>query len=159
MIPGCTDTIWSIGVIDPGLVSEGFPIDSPENFTLVLHVLLWYFSNIQAKKGESFLIFLIFLGIIPILDITRRDLKEQWLNLWCQTRISLSPYTKMTSDDQILAISSLMSSAPTASLSTSSKLVMIWYGLSVGFRRYSISSRILSWPQIRISRCLPRDPH
>ena len=52
---------------------------------------------------------------------------------------------------------SLMILSPIASFSNSSRLVGIWDGLLVGVRRPSPTSRLLSWPQIRISRCLPRN--
>ena len=52
-------------------------------------------------------------------------LKEQWFNLWCQTRISLSPRPKRSLVDHSLAMYSLIISAPTAYLSTFSKLVGI----------------------------------
>ena len=51
MIPGYAETIWSIEVMDPVLVSEGFLIDPPECLTLVLHGLLWVLSNRQATQG------------------------------------------------------------------------------------------------------------
>ena len=75
--------------MDPGLVSEGFLIDTLECLPLVLHGLLWYFPNNQATKGGGVMILLIFLGIITLLDSTTMDLKEQWFILWCQTRSSL----------------------------------------------------------------------
>ena len=62
--------------MDLGLVSEGFPIDLLQCLPLVLHGLLWDFPNIQATKGGSFLIFMSFLGITPLLDSLMRDLKE-----------------------------------------------------------------------------------
>ena len=62
MIPVWAETIWSIEVIAPVLVSEGFLIDLLEFLPLVLRGLFWDFPNMQAIQGESFLIFLIFLG-------------------------------------------------------------------------------------------------
>ena len=142
--------------MDPGLVSEGFLIDPPEHLPLVLNGLLWEFPNKHATQGGSFLIFLSFLGIIPLLDSLRRDLKDKWFRLWCQTRTSLLSRHKRSSVDHRLSTSSLVSSDPTASLSTSSKLVGIWYGLSVRVRRSSLASRILPWPQIRILQVSPQ---
>ena len=46
MSPGWAETIWSIEVMAPGLVSEGFLIDPLEFLTLILHGLLWEFTNI-----------------------------------------------------------------------------------------------------------------
>ena len=83
MRPGWADTIWSIEVMTLGLVSEGFLIDPLEHLPLVLHGLLWYFPNMQATQGGSFLILMSFLGIIPLLDSLRRDFKEQRFSLWC----------------------------------------------------------------------------
>ena len=89
MIPGWADTIFSIEVMSPGLVSEGFLIDSPGCLSLVIHGLLWDFQNRQATQGGGVLIFLRFLGIIPLLDNLRRYLKEKLFSMWCQTRSSL----------------------------------------------------------------------
>ena len=77
-----------------GLVSEVFLIELPKNLPLVIHGLLWDFTNKQATQGGSFLILLILLGIITLLDSLRRDLKEKWFSLWCQTRIYLPYHTK-----------------------------------------------------------------
>ena len=77
MIPGWEVTIWSIKVVDLGLEYEGFLIDPPEFLPLVLNGLLWDPPNSQATHGGSFLTLLSFLGIIPLLDNLRRDLKEQ----------------------------------------------------------------------------------
>ena len=129
-----------------GLVSKDSLIDLLDYLPLVLHGLLWDFPNKQATKGGSFLVLLSFLGIISLLDSMRRNLKEHWFILWCQTRISLSSHLKRSS----VAMSSLVRSAPTASLYISSKLVGIWDGLSVGVRRSSTASRLLSLPKIRI---------
>ena len=41
MITGWAETIWSIEVMDPVLVSEGFLIDPLECLPLVIHGLLW----------------------------------------------------------------------------------------------------------------------
>ena len=48
VIPGWVETIWSIEFIALGLVSESFLINPSDNFLLVLHGLLWDFTNIQA---------------------------------------------------------------------------------------------------------------
>ena len=157
MRPGWEYTIWSIAVIDPGLVSEGFLIDLPERLTLVLHGLLWDLPNSQETQGGSFLTFLSLLGIIPLLDNLRRYLKEQWFSLCCQTRIYLYSCPKMPLVDHILAMSYLMISYPTVSFTTSSKLVGIWDGFLVEFRRSSPASRISSWHKYSFYRCLPRE--
>ena len=65
----------STEIMCPGLVSEGILIDPLECLSLVLHGLLWDFSNMQDTQEGSFLILIIFLGIIPILDSLKRDLK------------------------------------------------------------------------------------
>ena len=54
MIPGWADTIWSIEVMAPGLVSKGFLIDPPESLPLVLHIHLWDFTNRQDTKWGIF---------------------------------------------------------------------------------------------------------
>ena len=66
VIPGWEETICLIEVMEPGLVSNVFLIDPPEILSLVLHGLLWDFPNKQVIQGGIFLIFLIFLGIIPV---------------------------------------------------------------------------------------------
>ena len=48
MIPGWAEKIWSIEFMSPGMVSEGFLIDPPDCLSLVLHVLLWEFTNKHA---------------------------------------------------------------------------------------------------------------
>ena len=60
--------------MDPGLVSEVFLMDPPERLPLVFHGLLWDFPNREATHRGNFLTSLIFLGIIPFLEILRRDL-------------------------------------------------------------------------------------
>ena len=157
MIPGWKETICSIEVIAPGLVSEGFLIEPPENLPLVFHGILWGFPSRQGTQGGSFLILPRLMVIIHLLDSLRRHFKVQWFSLWCQTRSSLSSRPKSYLVDHSLNMSSLVSSYPTKSLSTSSKLVGIWDGLLVGFRRPYTSSKFSSWPQIRIFGCLPRD--
>ena len=77
MSPGWEDTISSIQIMAPGLVSEGLLIDPPECLNLVLHGLLWEVTNKQGTQGGSFLILLIFFGIIPLLDSLVRYLKDQ----------------------------------------------------------------------------------
>ena len=134
----------------PGMISNDFLINPPERLPLVLHGLLLGFPNIQATQEGSFLNFLSFLGIILLLDIMIRDLKEQRFSLWCQTRIALSSCPKSSSVDHRLAMSFLVSSAPTAYFSTSSKLLGIYYGLLVRVRRSSPASRLSSWPKILI---------
>ena len=67
--------------MEPGLVYEGFLIEPPECLPLVIHGIMWDFPNIQATQVGSFLILLIFLGIIPLLDILMRYLKEQWFSM------------------------------------------------------------------------------
>ena len=104
--------------MDPGLVSEGFLIDLPDNFPSVIHVLLWYFPNTKVTQVGSFMTFLSFLCIIPLLDILRRYLKEKWFSLWFQTRISLLYRPKIPSVDHIFSMSSLVRLSPTAYLYT-----------------------------------------
>ena len=143
--PGLAETIWSIDVMATGVVSEGLLVDPPKCLPLVLHGLLWEFTNKQATQGWSFLILLSFLGIITLLDSPRRDLKEQCFSLWCQTRGSLLSRPKTSLFDHSLAMSSPVSSYPTSSLSKSSKLLGIWDGISVRVRR--------SYPASRLSYC------
>ena len=57
--------------MDPGLVSEDFPMDSPKRFPLVLHGFLWGFPNREATQGGNFFTLLIFLGIIRLLESLR----------------------------------------------------------------------------------------
>ena len=73
MSSGWAENILSIKVMTPGMVSEGFLIDPPENFPLVLHGLLWEFPNKKMTQGG---ILLSLLGIIPLLGSLRRDLKD-----------------------------------------------------------------------------------
>ena len=113
--------------------------------------------NIQATQGGIFLILLIFLGIIPILGSLMREFKDQWFSMWCQTRSSLSSRHRRSSVEHRLAMSSLVSSDPITYFSTSSRLVGILDGLLVGVRNYSTAYRLLYWPKMRISGCLPRD--
>ena len=145
IIPGWEDTIWSIKVMAPGLVSEGLIIGLPECFPLVLHGLLWDFPNRKITQGESFMTLLIFLVIITLLDNMRRDLKEQQLSLWRQIRTPLSPCPQRSSVYHILDMSSLVRSATTEFLSTSSKLVGICNGLLVGVMRSYTVFRLSSW--------------
>ena len=106
MIPGWTETIWSIEVMASGLVSEAFLVNLLECLPLVLHRLLWEFPNLQATQGGSFLISLSFHGIIPLLDSLMRYLKEKLFSLWFQTRISLSSRTRISSVEHSLDMSS-----------------------------------------------------
>ena len=53
-------------------------------------------------------------------------------------------------------MSSLLNLDPSAYFPTSSNLVGIWDGLSVGVRRSYPTSRLLSWPQIRIFQVSPQ---
>ena len=76
-----------------------------------------------------------------------------------KNRISLLSRTKRSSVDHSLAMSSLVSSAPTTYFFISSRLLGGWDGLLVVVRRYYPASRFFSYPQIRISGCLPRRPH
>ena len=72
------------------------------------------------------------------------------------TTISLSSCPKRSSVYHSLSMSSLVISAPTAYLSTTSKLVGIWYGISVVVSRSSPASRLSSWHKIRIFQVSPR---
>ena len=91
-----------------GLVSGGFLIDPLGCFPLVINGLMWYFPNRQATQSGSFLTFMRFLGVKPLLDDMGGDLKLQCFSLWLQTEISLSSRPKMSSVDHRLDISSLM---------------------------------------------------
>ena len=158
MIPGWEETIWSIEIMDPGLVSEIFLIDPHNNLSLVLHGLLWDLPNSQSAQGGIFLTFLRLLGIFILLNNTRRNFKEQWFSLWHKTWISLSPCPRRYAVDHRLTMYSLIRLASEKSFSTSSKLVGIWDGLLVRVSRSSTASRLSSWTKIRISMCLPRRP-
>ena len=48
MNPVWEETVWSIKVMELGMVSKGLLIDPPDFLRLVLHGLLWYFPNSQA---------------------------------------------------------------------------------------------------------------
>ena len=103
MNPGWEYIICSMQAMSLDLFPEGLLIEPLECLPLFLHVIFGDFPNKQATQGGSFLIFLSFLCIIPFLDSTWRDLKEQWFILWCQTRISLSSLPKRSSVDPSLA--------------------------------------------------------
>ena len=139
-----------------GLVSEGLLVDPPESFPFLLHGLLWHFPNKQATQGRGFLISMRFLGIAPLLDSLRRYLKEQWFSLWFQTRRSLSSRPKGSLVSHVLTMSSLVRLSPTTYLPTSSNLVGIWDGISVGVRRCSPDSGISPWPKIWIFQVSPQ---
>ena len=156
MIPGWAETIRSIKVVVPGLVSSVFLVNPPEHFPLILHGLLRDFPSIQATQGDSFLILMSFLGVIPLLDNPRSNFKEQRFNLWCQTRSSLSSRPQRSSVDHSLAMSSLVISAPTTYFSTSSTVVDMWGGLTVGVRRFYPAFRLSSWPKIRVFQVSPQ---
>ena len=131
----------------PGLVSKLFLIDPLECLPLVLHVFLWVFPNIQATQGGSFMIILIFLGIITLLNSLMRDLKEQNFILLWQTKIPLLYLPRSSSVVYILNMSFLVRPSPITYLSTSSRLVGIWYGIAVEVRRFASASRLFSWAQ------------
>ena len=155
MIYGWEETIWSIEVMSPGLVSQGLLIDPPECLPLVLHGLLWDFPNKQATQWGIFMILLSLLGITPLLDSLRIYLKGKCFRLWCQTRSSLSSHPKRSLVDHILAISSLRISYPIKYFSTSSKLVVIWDGILFVVRRSFPASSLLSWLKIWIFKVSP----
>ena len=48
--PGWSDTIRSIEVMAPGMVSEGFLVDPPEILPLILHGLLSYLPDIEVTQ-------------------------------------------------------------------------------------------------------------
>ena len=110
-----------------GLVSEGFLNDSPERFPLVMHGLSCDLPNRQEHKGGEGggLTVLSFLGIIPLLDILSRDLKEKWFSLCLKTRIYLSYLPKRSLVDHSLAMYYPISLDNTSYLSTSPILVVI----------------------------------
>ena len=116
-------------------------------------VLTKYAGSTGGAVGVLTLLF--FLGIIPILDKLRRDLKEQWFSMWSQTSIFLLSHTKRSSVDHILSISSLLVWDPITSFSASSKLLGSCDGLSVRVRRYFPASGISSWPKIHIVQVYP----
>ena len=70
MIIRWEDIICSIKVKALRLVFEGFLIDPPECFTLVIHDLLWDFPNIQVTQGGRGGVptLLILLVVIPLFD-------------------------------------------------------------------------------------------
>ena len=155
---GREQAIWSIYVISPGLVYKCFLIDPPEHLNLVLYGLLRYFPIKQETQGRSFLIFMIFLSIIPVLDILMRNLKYQWFRLWCQTSIPLSSRSKSSSIDHRLAISSLMRLAPTAYFLPPPS----WWVFVMGSRS-ELEGLLLPpsshlGPKFGFTRCLPREP-
>ena len=100
----------------PGMVSEGFLVDSPECLPLILHGLLWYFPNNQATQWGVFMTLVIFMGIITLLDNLSRYLKLRWFSLWQQTRSYLLSHNKRSSVDHSLAMSYLVISDPTTYL-------------------------------------------
>ena len=157
MIPGLEDIICSIEVMYLGMVSKVFLIDPPERLPLVLHGLLWDLTNSQVSQGGIFLTMMSFLGIIPFLDNLMRYLKEQWFILWCQTKSSFLSRPKKSLVDHSLSMSFLFILDPTASLSTSSKLVGIGDGIFFGVMSSSPASSILPWPKIRIFRVSPQE--
>ena len=136
--------------MSPGLVYEVFLIDPPECLPLFLSGFLRNFPNRKATQGVSFLILMSSLGIIPLFNNLRSNFKVQWFILRYQTKRSCSSRPKRSSVDYSLAISSLVSSTYTTSLSTSSKLVGSWYGILVRNRSSSPASSLSSWPKIRI---------
>ena len=142
MIPGLEDIIWSIEFMSLGMVSKVFLIDPPERLPLVLHGLLWDLTNSQVSQGRIFLTMMSFLGIIPLLDNLMRYLKEQWFILWCQTKSSFLSRPKKSLVDNSLSMSFLFILDPTASLSTSSKLVGIGDGIFFGVMSYYPASSI-----------------
>ena len=122
-------------------------MNPPERLPLVLHGLLWEFPNRKATQGGSFITLLILLCIIPLLYNLRRDLKDQWFVLWCQTRISLLSHPKSSSIDHGLAMSSFVISDPTTSLSNPSNFVGSWDGILVRVKRSSPDSNPLTCPK------------
>ena len=132
-------------------------VDPPEIFPLLLHGILWDFPNRKAVQGDSFLTLTIFLGILPLLDNLRMDLKVQWFSLWFQTRISFSSFPKRSSVNHSLVMYSPMSLATTTSISNSSKLVGCCYGLLVVVSRSFPASRLSSCPIIRIFQVSPQE--
>ena len=70
-----------MGVMSPGLVLEGLLMDLTERLPLVLHGLLWDFTNSQATQGDNVFTLLRILVIIPILESLRRDLNYRWFIL------------------------------------------------------------------------------
>ena len=102
------------------------------------------------------MILLSFLGIIPQLDSIRRYTNEQLFSLRFQTRSPLSSCPKRSSADHSLAMSSLVRLAPITYFPISSKFFGFLDGLSVGVRKSSPASRLLSWTKIRIFQAFPQ---
>ena len=68
-------------VMDPGLVLEGFLTDPTKRMPLVIHGILWGFTNSQATQGDNVFTLLRILVIIPILESLRKDLNYRWFIL------------------------------------------------------------------------------
>ena len=78
-----------------GLVSEVFLIYPPECLTLVLHGILWDFTNKKATQGGTFMILLIFLDIITLFYILMMNFKGAMVQpVVPNQEISLSYRTK-----------------------------------------------------------------
>ena len=131
-----------------GMVSKAFLIYPPGCLPLVLHGLVWYLPNSQATQGGGGMNLPSFLGIIPLLDNLRRGLKVQWFSMLCQTRVSLLYHPKGSLVYHILDMSSLVIFYTNIYLSTSSKLLGSWDGLSFIFKIYSPVSRFFYWTKI-----------
>ena len=125
----------------PGLVLEGFLMDTPERSNLVLHGLLWAFTNRQATWGRYFFTLLRLLVIITLLEFLRRVFYDQWFSLWCQNRISLSSFTRRSSVEHSWAMYPLAILAHITSFYTSSRLMGGLDGISVEVGRSSTAFR------------------
>ena len=110
----------------------------------------------KHKWGGGVLILLRLMGVTTLLDSLRRYLNGKWFILWCQTRISLLSCPKSSSVDHGFSMSSLVISSSTKNISTSSKLLVNWYGLSVRVRSSSPASGLLSWPKFRVFQVSPQ---
>ena len=137
-------------------MAPGFPDKPSRPFSFGPPFLLVGIPKHTVNTGVGGLTLLIFLAIIPLLDVLRRDLKEQWFSMWFQTRSSLLSRPKSSSVDHSLVMSSLLRLYPNVSFSTSSKLVGKYNGLLIRVRRSFPASRLLSWPKIRIFQVSPQ---
>ena len=100
-----------------------------------------------------------FLVIITLLYNLRRDLKEQWFSMWCQTRISLSYHPKSSLVYLILAKSYLISSSPTTFFSPPPSwwlFRLVYWSQLIGLL-LPPSSRL--GPKSVFSMCIPSRSH
>ena len=93
MRPSWADSVWPIKVIAPGLFFEGFLIDSPDIFPLVIHGLLWDFPNSQAMQGGGGYELVELHGYYSRLEISKEVFEEETVwNLVPNQEVPLVPY-------------------------------------------------------------------